>query len=358
MTLEDFTKGPLRRYAIHFEWIPGHAQNGPVGIWNEFGEYHYPESTVALQEKGAQSFADRGTAHTYTTWLAMREETTSIYGANWSSIDSRAPMDAVIETLVADFLSVEHPTMTFEADGLEVPIAEEIEMTAPAMAPAERHIIAESWWIISELAARHPEYLAWEMHPGGGMYDCLALLKPGESPVVQLNRAGSLHVSTKSDFRLSWESVFANPSPHGPVKAIEEAAGLPLNGPRPASTHRTLAYRLIAKLLSMQLHDRHYWDARNEFLDSSDWDAEELRGYLDYFPMAAVAARSASRLGLHSEPQSHFWAILRDDTPIAVVSIEGVLYRKGRAFDLMDEYQAAGKSITGVVAKCFGDCLR
>ncbi|TDW28931.1 hypothetical protein EDD25_0601 [Cryobacterium psychrophilum] len=348
-----------RRYAIHFDWIPGHSQNGPVGIWNEDGECHYPVSTGALQAKGAQSFADRGNAHTYETWLAMREETTSTYGANWSPIDTNQPMEVVIESMVAEFLAVEHPTLTHVADVPDIHDAEDVDEPAPVVAPATpamRRIISESWWIASELATRHPEHLIWEMHPGGGMYDCLALWKPGEDPSVQLNRAGSLHVLTSTDFHLSWSDVLADQSPHGPVKAIEEAARLTLGGSRPSSTRRTLAYRFIATLLRLQLHDRHTWDARNEFLDSV-WNHDNLRGYLGRFPAAAEAARTAPEIGLPGEPQSHFWAILRDEEPVAIISIDGVLYRDSGTFDLMAEYQAVGRSITHVVAKCAGDWL-
>jgi hypothetical protein len=355
-----------RRYAIHIDWIPGHAQNGPVGIWNENGEYHYPVSTAALQTKGAQSFANRGNAHTYETWLAMRAETTSTYGANWSPIDTNEPMQAVIEAMVTEFLAVEHPPSSFvsdvpdshdaDADSHDADADERTQAAAPAV-PAMRRIVSESWWIASVLAARHPEYLVWEMHPGGGMYDCLALWKPGEHPSVQMNRVGSIHVLSSTDFRLNWSDVLADPSPHGTVKAIEGAAGLPMGGPRPSSTPRTLAYRFIATLLRLQLHDRHDWDARNEFLDSAEWEVEELRGYLDRFPVAVEAARTAPEIGLHSEPQSHFWAILRDEEPVAIISIDGVLYRDGETFDLMAEYRVAGRSITRVVVKCAGDWL-
>jgi hypothetical protein len=48
-----------RRYAIHIDGTPGHAQDGPVGIWNENGEPYYPESAIALQAKGVQVIAMR-----------------------------------------------------------------------------------------------------------------------------------------------------------------------------------------------------------------------------------------------------------------------------------------------------------
>lgn len=351
----------LHRYAIHFDWIPGHSQNGPVGIWNEHGECHYPKAMAALQVEGAQSYSSRGTSHTFESWLAMREETTSTYGANWSSIDTDESMETVIEAMAAEFLAVEHPQMTFIADAADSPNASEVDepgRSTLSEAPSLRRIIAESWWIASELAARHPEYVVWEMHPGGGTYDCLALLKPGdESPDVQLNRAGSLHVLS-GDFHLSWREVLADPSSHGPVKSIEEAAGLTLNEHRPPSTQRTLTYRFIGALLRMQIHDRYTWDARNEFLDSSGWESADFRGYMARFPAAVAAARSTTNLGLYGEPQSHFWAILRDEKPVGLVSVEGVLYRDNGTFDLMAEYRAAGRSLTLVITKCVGDWLR
>ncbi|WP_157607259.1 TY-Chap2 family putative peptide chaperone [Sanguibacter suarezii] len=350
----------VHRYAVHLDWIPGHGQNGPVGIWNERGECHYPQATAALQAEGAQAFSDRGASHTFESWLEMREETTSAYGANWSSIDTDEPMETAIEAMVAQFLAVSHPEAALVSDTGDSLDANEIEPDSSIVPdePSLRRIIAESWWIASELAARHPEYVVWEMHVGGGLYDCLALLLPGGTiPDVQMNRAGSLHVISNADFHLSWREVLGDPSPHGSVKAIEEAARLALPGPRPRSTRRTLTYRFIAALLRMQIHDRHSWDVRNEFLDSSDWEEEESRGYVERFPTAAAAAKITTKLGVYGEPSSHFWAILRDEVPIAVVSVEGVLYREDGTFDLMAEYRGAGRSVARVIAKCVGDWL-
>ncbi|WP_454116041.1 TY-Chap2 family putative peptide chaperone [Microbacterium aurum] len=44
--------------------------------------------------------------------------------------------------------------------------------------PATRFVIAQSWWIASELVRRHPDLVIHESHPGGGMYDCLTGLDP------------------------------------------------------------------------------------------------------------------------------------------------------------------------------------
>ena len=107
------------------------------------------------------------------------------------------------------------------------------------------------------------------------------------------------------------------------LKAIEQAAGLSSAAGRLPTTVRSVAYRFISTLLRLQLNDRHTWDVRNESPDSSDWDAQELRGFLPLFSRAVEAARSAPSNGLHHEPESHFWAVLRDGIPVGIVSIEG-----------------------------------
>jgi len=56
-----------------------------------------------------------------------------------------------------------------------------------------REVLA--WRLLSE-TVRHTSHglRIYELHPGGGMYDCLALYTMSGSSVCHLNRAGRFHV--------------------------------------------------------------------------------------------------------------------------------------------------------------------
>ncbi len=106
----------------------------------------------------------------------------------------------------------------------------------------------------------------------------------------------------------------------------------------------------------MSVNDRHHWDARNEFIDSSGDDLTELNGYLAGFPEVRQALPVTPRIGLWHEPESHYWALLRDQA-VAVVSIEGVVHRPDRRIDLAAEYRRHDSRMLPVVVSALADLL-
>jgi len=351
-------------YAVHYAWIPDHAMQGPVGIWNEAGDCYYPEATAHLRGKGASQILKRPAHFTLSGWLEMKSETTGTY-SNWSRVDSYHPMEVVLDDLQADYFLDAHPVKVITAEdtvapdpavaAASYPTATDSAVFVPA--PAYRRVIAESWWVASELVARHPDHVVYEMHLAGGSYDCLAVRLPTSSDASMIvNRVGSIQVLT-AGLRVAWHEALAAASPHDVVKRIERAAGLELRGKRPPTSPRTLSYRVIAAFLELQVNDRFFWDARCEFLDSADGDAEELNGYLARFPAAQAALSATPRLGLPHEPESHFWALLRNGEPVAIVSIEGNLYLDGDVIELMPVYEKS-RSVITVVVGALGEWLR
>jgi hypothetical protein len=349
-------------YAVHYRWIPDHAMQGPVGIWNEAGDSYYPEVTAHLRGSGAPPSGKVPTHFTFVGWLEMKSESTGTY-ENWSRVDSDLPMQVVLDELQTEFFSVAHPVKSITVADTEVSDPDESADSYPTASkpvisdPANRRVIAESWWIASELVARHPDHVVYEMHPAGGSYDCLAIRLPTSAHyAVMLNRVGSIQVLT-TGFGVTWHEALAAASPHDLVKRIEREVGLELRGKRPPTTSRTLAYRVIAAFLELQVNDRFFWDARCEFLDSSDGYAEELNGYLAGFPAAQAALAGTPRLGLPHEPESHFWALLRDDEPVAIISMEGYLYVDEQPVELLRLYQES-RSVINVVVSTLGRWLR
>jgi hypothetical protein len=232
-----------------------------------------------------------------------------------------------------------HPPVTWQAAEDHEPV--DPNAYQPKNWSGERFIISQSWWLASEFVRRHPELVIHEMHPGGGMCDVLCVFEPGVDAFggttqVMLNRAGTIQVhypqpTERHPERIaSWLEVTDDANPHRFLRRIEDAAGLGHPSKAPASTPRALAYRFISTALTMLGNDRHRWYARNEFWDtSSETDYEEdddLRQYLTRFPAAVRDLEHTTRLGVVREPFSYFWALLRDEEPVAILSIEGRLY--------------------------------
>ncbi len=370
-------------YAVHYAWIDGHAAKGPVGIWAKGGVSYYPVRTKKYEGDGSQAKTEAAEMR-WEHWLEKRSEWGSTYGASWGAIDSEESMESIIEALQEEFFSADHTNKVLEVPTLHVPASEddflqgdgddveddEIESTLPTT-PSPRFVLSQSWWIAAELVRRNPNLMIHEMHPVGGSYDVLGLftlpMEACKSPVM-LNRSGSIQVrrddGQHGDAKVvrvaSWNDVMTVESPHDIVKVLEQVSGRPLDGNAPPSTPRALAYRFIATALAVAVNDRHLWDARNEFIDSSgDWwpGDPETNGYLTEFPQVREDYRSTPVLEIRHEPESHFWALLRGDETIAIVSIEGRVYLGDRHVDLADEYIKTGRRMTAVVATVLGEFL-
>ncbi len=224
--------------------------------------------------------------------------------------------------------------------------------------PALRFRLAQSWWIAAEIARRNPHLLVWEHHPGGGQYDCLALVDERDmtaGAVVDLNRHGSLHVHRpESRMVATWADVLAADDPHRIVKALETSARLRPDGG--LTTARSLVYRVLARALAGLVDDEHRWDARSAVEDTSDGEGGP-RGYLDRFPSARTAAASARRLGWWLEPHSHYWALTRDDHPIVLLDVHGQLHTPDGSVNLMQAYRAHGSHLGRTVAQALSSFL-
>lgn len=362
-------------YAIHYAWIDGHSAKAPVGLWGEGGVSHYLPETEGLRAAGSLAETE-GSRMAWERWVEKRTEWGSSQGASWEGIESDKTMPELLAELRAEFFSQPHPPLKILIPDILAPgskedfggAEEESEDEAPRE-PAERFVIAQSWWLASELVRRHPQLLVHEMHPGGGMYDVLALYTPpydAGATQIMLNRAGTIqvhHISgdPHNDVLLgTWADLLAADDPHWMVKNIEDAARLRLAKKAPASTPRALSFRFISAALSATINDRHVWDARNEFIDSSSSypGSAEVNGYLDAFPAVRDDLRTTPSIpGEWHEPESHYWAILRDQKPVAIVSIEGRVYCRDRRYDLARAYSEQNRQMLPLIITVLGDLL-
>lgn len=212
------------------------------------------------------------------------------------------------------------------------------------LAPASRFVIAQSWWVASEIVRRHPGLTIRETHPGDGLYDCLTLVDSAQLRILDLNRHGRLHVPGNKDFKpLPWSATVTAAGGHDVVKTLEKAAGLAPPIKAAVSGPRVIAYRLIARVLTSLVDDRHTWDARSgEFATARTGPALELFDYLE----------------TRGKSPNEFWILLRDAEPVAALSVHGVLKSKSSApVELLPAYRAADSSMTALVGRLLGDVL-
>lgn len=210
--------------------------------------------------------------------------------------------------------------------------------------PASRFVIAQSWWIASEIVRRHPSLTIRETHPGDGLYDCLTIVDSALRRVLDLNRHGRLHAPNNEDFEpLPWSATMTAAGGHDVVKTLEKAAGLAPPIQAAASGPKVLTYRLIARVLGSLVDDRHTWDARSgEFATARGGPALELFCYLE--------TRRKSR--------DEFWILSKDGEPVSALGLDGVVEsQSSMPVELLPAYRAAGSSMTALVGQVLGDVL-
>ncbi|GAA1276086.1 hypothetical protein GCM10009609_43850 [Pseudonocardia aurantiaca] len=225
---------------------------------------------------------------------------------------------------------------------------------------APRFVIAQSWWIASEIVRRHPELRLIETHPGGGLYDCLTIVGPGPHPasLIQLNRQGRIHVSARAEFEpIEWQEVLRSADAHDVVRRLEAGAGFRSPTTTPASTPAVLGYRVISRVLSSLVNDKRQWDARNGQLDSAD-GAFEPNPQLQQFPTVREAASQRRADDILGQPHYRFWVLSGDAEPLAVVDSDGGLHLRDRPHVRLPRlYRESGRSLTALIASVFGSFL-
>lgn len=230
--------------------------------------------------------------------------------------------------------------------------------------PAPRFVVAQSWWIASELVRRNPALQLIETHPGGGQYDCLSLFTDTRDPqkIVDLNRAGGIHVFLpggqfdETAKPITWPGVMHAQGAHDIVKRIETAARLHVPKPTPATGAAAISYRVIARVLATLVNDRDPWDVRNEYHDTSG-DGGGRQGFVDGFATARDAVREGRPTDLHGVAEYRFWALLRAGETIAILDTDGRVHTEDGAEDLLPLYVRHGRELGPTVHAALGRFL-
>ena len=204
---------------------------------------------------------------------------------------------------------------------------------------------AASWQIAAEVCRRSPDLVIRLLHPGGGMYDCLALVHPSLGQVAHMNRVGRLHVWARLDGRPVASGPtniwlqFLKRDPRSVVDVVSRRIGQSVPERVAATIPRVLVYRVIATVVGMHAFASHVWTCRSAAHDSSGMEGSFVsHALVSNFPGAAAELRRGDEdARLHRACE--FWVLLRDGSPVGCLSEDGrALTRDGRTLDLPNLY--------------------
>lgn len=341
----------------------------PVGVWvidAERSTSYYPPHHEKYRDRGWKAIVERP-VESAEHWIVHKASTSpgwQLYESETALFDIGEPDPECVYDEVRGKFEAKLAASALGALSSEKIRAagSNMESAVPATGGwgANRFVVAQSWWIASELVRRHPELMVYEMHPGGGQYDVLAVATPDQfspgthdpSPQVWLNRVGTIQIHSDggSEIVANWTEVLEAASPHEVVKHVEANTGWGSPSSSPSPTSRAISYRFFAAALAMLINDRHPWDVRNESLDSSDWGISRA-GLIDGIVEVDAGPGATPRLGISGEPHSHYWALRRGNETVAVVSMEGYIYRHGvTPVSLMDAYAKSNNRVLVMTA--------
>lgn len=350
---------------IHSARVAGHGKLEPVGVWAVTDDGHrcvYAAGREQYEERGWAALLNQPNVPPieWAYFQAHRSPNWRIHASTSLFVDDAEHLPEILGSVRAEFFA--HLAAKTEAARRSGDV---LEKQPSPHAPAEgARTNALSWWIAGELVRRHPELLAYETHPGGGMYDVLNVGHPRESSsgsvvagaCVMMNRVGSVHLRDADgrERSIPWKQV--DRDRFAAAAHLEGVLGYAPTSPASATT-RSLAYRFLAAALGLLATDARWWDVRSEFLDTADWPADDP-GHIRAFPSAMAERDLVPPLGIYGEPLSHFFTLWRDDEPIAMVSIEGRLHKaKGAAIDLLPAYEKHDRRIRWMTASLLRDWL-
>jgi hypothetical protein len=232
---------------------------------------------------------------------------------------------------------------------------------------------AAAWHLAAGLVRQHPARLRIiELHPGGGMYDCLTVMEQGrpfdESGSLQLNRGGSAHVwryfdgerkhagGPKESFPI-WGDSLAN-EPREVIHALSERMRLAVPEHLPSSTPASVTYRALAEFAGLGCFHREAWTVTNGFFDTSGYGGGVDQEAFERFPGALLAMRTSPDDPLGSSAYQ-YWFLRRGSELIACAHDSGRAWRiDGAECDLFAAFLAAGRRVWPALYSLVGSSLR
>jgi len=223
-----------------------------------------------------------------------------------------------------------------------------------------------SWRLATEIVRHAPKELRiLELHPGGWMYDVLAVVHLRAGQLLHLNRNGSIHAFKtldgldlhESEESITWDRVVAVENPKRIVEDLGKRIRLPMLGKLPCTTPPVLVYRMISAFLAHAAGGRIQWRCCGGSFDTSGYGGGPQEEWFNKFPAASERCRIPMVGDFLDEPSYRFWFLLRNEEPVFCMEATGVGWDlKDRAFDLVKLYKAT-RRIWPVLAQVLGDQL-
>jgi hypothetical protein len=235
---------------------------------------------------------------------------------------------------------------------------------------ADRFRVAAYWWLATEILRRNPVLELLETYPLDGFYDCLTLVGNVSSRDVHIdfNRLGSIHVLPDHNHMIEVGHVLQHQDAHWAVKEIEDAAGLQPGEHTQASNSRTITLRVLARAVNYLVNDRSTWDIR--MIDptrlglAAPLAPELVDPETHAYPFPTVFTTEAqfhAFLMLAELPHSHvggrLWALLRDQTPVAIFDTKGWVHTPESRVALKPLYVRMNRNLTQTMASALGGLL-
>lgn len=251
----------------------------------------------------------------------------------------------------------------------------------PDLPLAERFLTAQMWSIGSELVRRHPHLLMT-------MIDVEALVEPPglenfgrrwlllvhdarDDLCVQFDLSEGIDYQVGGDTHtLSWGQVFSAPGPLDIVAQLEGSLRLDSPCVTPPATPRSLVYRVIASALATSLDDPHEWCAVPAPISGDDVPGSAGGPLFSGFSSTAiprgryartyVLANQRAQATLSPQPTPFpqpFWALLRDDEPIAIFDIAGIVHTVLGSTALLPFYEECDRELSLITARFLGPYL-
>lgn len=241
--------------------------------------------------------------------------------------------------------------------------------------PQWRQRVALSWQAMSELARRHPRGAIFQEWPASGYDELMFVDGPDQShEIIGFNRDGSVHIQPEwYEAGAGWWHVSVSGARRYAIR-METAAGLTRPATTPATSRKTLAYRVLSAICSQSLLTDVFLDPRPGYTASSDWAGIEDH-YFTHFPeAAALMTRDAEPFGSASgvRPPHHYWFLVPYQTvlnssdfsttevqrsekiPVAAIDIGGTLWMPTSVTtDLMRSYQRLSRAFLPLMLEVF-----
>lgn len=230
-----------------------------------------------------------------------------------------------------------------------------------------------SWRVVCEIMRRYPDrFFPLELHPGGGLYDCLALCTGEGVQVMHFNRVGQLHIFAVCRGK-EWHKA------GGPVESIDyeqelkrdvssralidrvcRAMGLRVPTQLPKGTASVMMARYISAFLAHTTFGRDRWRFLNGMCDTSGYGTGSREEYFAAISKTQKALGEVRPDNLRCfDAPYHFWFLLRNGEPRLCLSLDGRLWDcRSTEWDLMEEYTRLDRNLWRLVVQTAGDEMK